>query len=75
VRFGLGHDPDAALAPAFGKYLTTSRSVAAATVQKGAGLEVTYSVRMRDPTEMPGFVTEINRVEGVQGVEMKERAG
>ena len=43
-----------------------------ATARGGAALDMTYVVRTRSPEESLALVTELSRLEGVQGVELKE---
>ena len=73
VRVGLGHDPHELLAPLLGKHQDYVRLVAVGTARQGAALEVTYAVRLRGPETAVQFVAELNRVEGVQGVELREQ--
>lgn len=74
VRVGLGYDPDELVGPVLGKHLDDVRLVAAGTARQGAALEVTYSARLRSPGSALPLVAELNRVEGVQGVELREAA-
>jgi hypothetical protein len=41
------------------------------TARQGAALELTYDCRLRDPDKAFALVAELNRVEGVQGVELR----
>jgi uncharacterized membrane protein YhiD involved in acid resistance len=75
VRVGLGYDPDTLLAAVFAKHLSDARPVGAATTRQGAALELTYAVRLRAPRAVAALVAELNRVEGVQAVELRERDG
>jgi hypothetical protein len=75
VRLGLGHDPDTLLGPVLGKHFDDVRLVGTATARQGAAVELTYTVRPRGPQAMLAVVAELNRVEGVQGVELRERTG
>ncbi len=72
VRLGLGHDPDAVLGGVFGKYLADVRLVAAATARQGVALEFTYAARLREPGAAVRLVAELNRTDGVQGVELRQ---
>jgi uncharacterized membrane protein YhiD involved in acid resistance len=71
VRIGLGHDPDVLLNKVFTEHLSKSRLVGTGTARQGAMLELTYQVRLRNPNTVFTFVAELNRVEGVQGVEIR----
>jgi hypothetical protein len=71
VRVGLGNDPETLLAGPFASYLSESRLTATATAKQGACLEATYKVRLRPGAKPFALVAELNKVEGVQGVELK----
>lgn len=71
VRVGLGVDPTAAVSPLFAEHLTEFTVTALETVNKGACVEVTYSVRMKGPDAPLALVSGLNKTEGVQGVELK----
>ena len=75
VRVGLGYDPEELLGPVLGKHLDDVRLTAAGTARQGAALEVTYSARLRGPGAAVPLIAELNRVEGVQGVELHEPTG
>lgn len=72
VRVGLGHDPTALLGPVFAKHLDDVKLTATATGRQGVALDVTYAARLRDPAAAVALVTELNRVEGVQSVELRD---
>ena len=71
VRLGLGFDPPATLAPAFDQHLAHSKLVGTATTGKGVAVELTYAVKLKDPAAAFRLVSELNKVDGVQGVELK----
>lgn len=71
VRLGLGTDPDALLAPAFATHLTEFRLSATSTAKQGAALEATYKVKLKAPGKAFVLVSDLNQIEGVQGVELK----
>ncbi|MCE9530918.1 MAG: DUF4956 domain-containing protein [Planctomycetes bacterium] len=72
IRLGLGHDPEKLLAGTFGTYLDQSTLVAAATARQGAAIELTYRVHLKKTAATIPFITDLNRLEGVQGVELKQ---
>jgi len=72
VRLGLGHDPEAILSPVLVRHLDRQRVVAAGTARQGSALEVTYSVRLKPSATMPTLVAELNQIEGVQSVELRQ---
>jgi uncharacterized membrane protein YhiD involved in acid resistance len=71
VRLGIGHQPDGLLASTFEKHLTVSQLISTATAKQGAALELTYQARLRNPGAEVALVADLNRIEGVQGVELK----
>jgi hypothetical protein len=72
VRVGLGNDPDGLLAGAFASHLADWTAVGTATAKQGACLEAVYMVRLRPGAKAFALVAELNKVEGVQGVELKQ---
>jgi hypothetical protein len=71
VRIGLGHDPEVLLGSVIGQHVTESRLVGTSTARQGAALELTYEVRLRSPGTSFTFVADLNRIDGVQGVELR----
>jgi hypothetical protein len=71
VRIGLGVDPNTALAAAIERFATNIRLVAVSTVKQGAAMDVAYTVNMLENANAATMIAELNRVEGVQGVEWK----
>lgn len=71
IRLGIGREPGLLLGPIFAKHLGQFRLRAAETGRQGAVLDLSYVVRFRDGVEPIGLVAELNRVEGVQGVEVR----
>jgi uncharacterized membrane protein YhiD involved in acid resistance len=72
LRVGAGHDPEALVREPFGKHLERWRLVAMGTARSGAALDLTYAVRLRREAAAAGFVAELNGLEGVQGVELRQ---
>ena len=73
IRLGLGHDPAEALAPVLGKHLTGARIVSSGTARQGAALELTYTGRLITTGSVYALTAELNRTEGVQNVEVREK--
>jgi MFS family permease len=71
VRFGLGFDPQPLLAPHFDKYLASHRLTATGTAKQGAAVELVYAVKLKTPATALALITDLNKVDGVQGVEWK----
>jgi len=73
VRIAVGQDTGPLLA-VIGKYAAVVKATGAATAKQGAAMEVSYTVRLSgDPDTIVPFATELNRLEGVQSVDMKEK--
>ena len=70
IRLGVGHDA-ATLDEVFARFLTSWDLVSLATARQGAAVDLGYAARFRDPAQAPALVAELNRREGVQGVEMQ----
>lgn len=72
VRVGLGTDPEALLGTIFAQHFADIRLTNTSTAKQGAAVEATYKVRLRQPGKAFALVSELNKVEGVQGVELKQ---
>ena len=56
------------------KYAGEVKAVGTATAKQGAAVEWTYSLRLTgEPETMLPLFAELNRIEGVQSVELKEK--
>jgi predicted outer membrane lipoprotein len=71
IRVGTGVDPAAGVATVLAKHADDVEMVAVATVRQGTALDLTYSLRLRDGVTALALIGELNRTEGVQGVEWK----
>ena len=71
VRVGTGVDPGAGVSAVLAKHATAVELVAAGIVRQGTALDLTYAVRLREGVTPLALVGELNRTEGVQGVEWK----
>jgi hypothetical protein len=71
VKIALGHDPEVLIGSVLTQHVSESRLVGTATARQGALLELTYQVRLRSSASSFAFVADLNRIEGVQGVELR----
>lgn len=71
VRIGIGHDPHMLVEKVFSQYVTDVRLTSTGTASKGASIELTWHVRIHRPGTEIALVQALNRVEGVQGVELR----
>ncbi|MBX9583109.1 MAG: DUF4956 domain-containing protein [Gemmataceae bacterium] len=72
VRVGPGEDPTAALTPVFARLKLSPRLTGVGTAKQGTAVEYVYAVPVADPVAMAALVAEVHRVEGVQGVELRD---
>jgi Domain of unknown function (DUF4956) len=73
LRLGIGQDQQAAAEAVLTKSLASWQAVAVTTARQGAALEVTYRLRLRPGVQPTALVGDLNRVEGIQGVELRKR--
>jgi Domain of unknown function (DUF4956) len=71
IRLGIGHDPARVFKELFAKYVLSSRLRLTATARQGAALDLIYYVRLRREDDAALFVSDLNRVDGVQSVELR----
>ena len=71
VRAGIGVVPEKAFAGLFAQYLDSHDLLTVATARQGAALDLTYAVGLKPSVTPVSLVAEMNRVEGIQGVEWK----
>jgi uncharacterized membrane protein YhiD involved in acid resistance len=72
VRIGAGHDPDALLRQVFETHALSWRLTAAVTARQGVALDLNYVLRLRRTGADLALVAELNRLEGVQSVELRQ---
>jgi hypothetical protein len=65
-------NPEELLADVFEKHIQTFEVRSLGTAQKGASLEVNYRLRLRDGTRPFDLVSALNRIEGIQSVELSK---
>lgn len=71
VRFGLGFEPGAALGGALAEFAADHMLVGTATARQGTAIEVTYELRLKPGIDERTIVATINKIEGVQSVELR----
>jgi branched-subunit amino acid transport protein AzlD len=74
VRVGLGHDAEALLGTTLDAALAERRLMSMATARQGMSIDMSYEVRLRKDGRPDELVKALNRIEGVQSVELKRRA-
>jgi hypothetical protein len=73
LRLGTAHGAEQQVQILLKSRLPGSRLVGLATARGGAALDVIYSIRPLPGEEALALVAELNRITGVQGVELKGR--
>lgn len=73
LRVGIGTDLSKTLAQAFDGQVQDLRLIAMATAKDGLALNVSYQLRLSDPAAANRVVKALNRVEGVQSVQLERR--
>lgn len=73
VRIGIGNDVDTLLGSALDRFLDGRELRSIATAKQGASLDVTYETRLRANASADELIKTLNRIEGVQSVEVQRR--
>ena len=73
VRIALGHDLDDTIGRELDAYLSDRRVLSVGTAKQGMALNASYTVRFRKDKAPDDLVKALNRLEGVQGVEIVAR--
>jgi uncharacterized membrane protein YhiD involved in acid resistance len=71
VRVGVGRNPEEILQGVLAKHVERSDLVSGATGRQGAALDLTYKIRLRAASGAAELIDELNRIEGVQSVELR----
>jgi hypothetical protein len=71
VRVGLGHDVETLLGGTLDGHLQERELMSAATAKQGIALDVTYRARLRQSGSPDALVKALNRIEGVQSVQLQ----
>jgi hypothetical protein len=73
LRLAVGRPPDERITAVLARHLSTHRLTGLATARGGAALDVTYAVPLPGPDKAFVLLAELSKIEGVQGVELKDR--
>ena len=73
LRVGLGHDLDKLLGGTLDEHLQERELLSIATARQGVSLDVTYETRLRREGSADELVKALNRLEGVQSVQLQRR--
>jgi hypothetical protein len=70
LRVGIGQDLDQVAGPVLDEYLSERRLLSVATAKQGLAIEATFEVRLKSATAADDLVKALNRVDGIQDIEM-----
>lgn len=71
VRVGIGPSPEKSLDEHFTRHLGSNHLITVATARQGAALDLTYAAILKPGASSVALVADLNRADGVQGVEWK----
>jgi uncharacterized membrane protein YhiD involved in acid resistance len=74
IRLEMGMNPESLVEPVFKKHLQQYEILSIETAKQGTALEITYRTRFRKSSAPLDLVGELNRVDGIQGVEVHREA-
>jgi uncharacterized membrane protein YhiD involved in acid resistance len=72
IRVGAGQEPDALLRKVFETHLLHWRLIAAVTARQGVAMDLSYALRLRRVGADIALLADLNRLEGVQSVELRQ---
>ena len=73
VRIALGQDADALLGTTLDQFLASRRLVSVTTARQGLSIDASYHAALRGDNHASALVNALNKIEGVQGVELQRR--
>ena len=73
ARLAIGRDAETLLGPALDEYAAERRLLSVSTARQGLSIDTTYALALRDHAHSSTFVAALNRLEGVQNVELNRR--
>jgi hypothetical protein len=71
LRFGAGRPPDDRVEAILLQHVGPHRLTSMSTARGGSALDVSYAIRLPPPERSFALVAELNRIDGVQSVELK----
>ena len=74
VRMALGQDADALLGPTLDQFVAARRLVSVMTARQGMSIDASYHAALRGDNHATALVNALNKLDGVQGVELQRRA-
>ena len=74
IRIGLGHDVESLVGAVLDTHMKGRHLVSMGTVKQGMSVEVAYGGSISDDSRPESLVKALNRLEGVQGVDLARQA-
>jgi len=74
IRVGLGHDVESLVGAVLDAHMKRRHLMSMGTVKQGLSVEVAYSGSISDDRQPESLVKALNRLEGVQGVDLARQA-
>jgi hypothetical protein len=74
IRMGIGHDLEKLLGQILDQFLTGRDLVSIETAKQGVSVDFTYETRLKPDASPHELLKSLNRVEGVQNVELTRRS-
>lgn len=71
IRIALGLDPNKLLDDTLARYVSKSRLTSVSTAKQGTSLELIYLSKLMRREAVVQFVSDLNKIEGVQNVEIR----
>jgi uncharacterized membrane protein YhiD involved in acid resistance len=73
TRMAIGQDAEALLGPVLDQYASARCLSSVATARQGLSVDAMYRVALRDISQATSLVSALNRLDGVQNVELNRR--
>ncbi len=73
VRLAIGKDAEGLMSTLLDQYTSQRRLASVATARQGLSLDTTYAIALRDAAHSTTLVNALNRLEGVQNVELNRK--
>lgn len=74
LRIGVGHDVESSIQGLLRSHLDGLELISIATARQGISLDKTYETRLQPGASADDLVKSLNRVEGIQNVELQRKA-
>jgi hypothetical protein len=71
VRLAIGLDAETVLSPTLQQFVSGRRLATVATARQGLSIDATYNMSLRQESSASALVNALNRLEGVQNVELQ----